>query len=78
MVLPPSYFIQTPFKNWTREVNGPDRHGNALRRPYGPDRRPAQLEDTKKASKLWDGKVVNLATTDITAQVLEVRCLMCG
>jgi hypothetical protein len=36
----------------------------------------AKLEEIARASKLWDGKVVNLAVTDVTAQVLEVRCLV--
>lgn len=79
LVLPLSYFIQTPFQNWTRE--SADLIGSVMlyvdhAAPIGDLR--AKLEEIAKASKLWDGKVVNLAVTDITAQVLEVRCLVSG
>jgi hypothetical protein len=40
------------------------------------DRLRAKLEEIARASPLWDGKVVNLQVTDVTAQVLEVRCLV--
>jgi small-conductance mechanosensitive channel len=77
MVLPLSYFIQTPFQNWTRESAA--LIGTVM--IYVDHAAPidvlrGKLEDIVKASSLWDGKVVNLAVTDITAQVLEVRCLV--
>jgi small-conductance mechanosensitive channel len=77
MVLPLSYFIQTPFQNWTRESAA--LIGTVM--IYVDHAAPiealrAKLEDIVRASSLWDGKVVNLAVTDITAQVLEVRCLV--
>ncbi len=77
MVLPLSYFIQTPFQNWTRESAA--LIGTVM--IYVDHAAPidvlrAKLEDIVKGSSLWDGKVVNMAVTDITAQVLEVRCLV--
>jgi small-conductance mechanosensitive channel len=77
LVLPLSYFIQTPFQNWTRE--SASLIGTAMlyvdhAAPI--DRLRAKLEEVARASKLWDGKVVSLQVTDVTAQVLEVRCLV--
>jgi small-conductance mechanosensitive channel len=77
MVLPLSYFIQTPFQNWTRE--SASLIGTAMlyvdhAAPI--DRLRAKLEEIAKDSPLWDGKVVALQVTDVTAQVLEVRCLI--
>jgi len=79
MVLPLSYFIQTPFENWTREsatligtVMLHVDHSAPI------DALRAELEAIARASRLWDGNVVNLAVTDVTAQVLEVRCLVSG
>jgi hypothetical protein len=40
------------------------------------DRLRTKLEEIAKASPRWDGKVVNLAVTDLTAEVMEVRCLV--
>ena len=77
MVLPLSYFIQTPFQNWTRE--SASLIGTAMlyvdhAAPI--ERLRAKLEEIAKGSPLWDGKVVNMQVTDVTAQVLEVRCLV--
>ena len=33
------------------------------------------LKDIVKQSKLWDGRVVNLAVTDAKEHTMEVRCL---
>ena len=76
LVLPLSYFIQTPFQNWTRE--SASLIGTAMiyvdhAAPIATMR--AKLEEIARASTLWDGKVVSLQVTDITAQVMEVRCL---
>jgi hypothetical protein len=35
-----------------------------------------KLEAIAKASKLWDGNVVNLAVTDLRERTMEVRCLV--
>lgn len=77
MVLPLSYFIQTPFQNWTRESSALIGTAMLYVDPAAPvDRLRAKLEEIAKASPLWDGKVVNLAVTDLTAEVMEVRCLV--
>jgi small-conductance mechanosensitive channel len=77
MVLPLSYFIQHPFQNWTRESSA--LIGTAMiyvdfAAPV--DVMRAKLEEIAKASKLWDGKVVNLAVTDLRERVMEIRCLV--
>lgn len=77
LVLPLSYFIQTPFQNWTRESAALIGTAMLYVDHTAPiDRLRAKLEEIARASKLWDGKVINLAVTDVTAQVLEVRCLV--
>jgi small-conductance mechanosensitive channel len=77
MVLPLSYFIQTPFQNWTRESAALIGTAMLYVDPAAPvDRLRAKLEEIARASPLWDGKVVNLAITDLTAEVMEVRCLV--
>jgi hypothetical protein len=40
------------------------------------DRLRAKLEEIARASPLWDGKVVNLAVTDLRPDVMEIRCLV--
>lgn len=77
LVLPLSYFIQTPFQNWTRESAALIGTAMLYVDPAAPvDRLRAKLEEIAKASPLWDGKVVNLAVTDIQPEVMEVRCLV--
>ncbi|CAL1691193.1 hypothetical protein MMB232_01328 [Brevundimonas subvibrioides] len=76
MILPLSYFIETPFQNWTRETSR--LIGTAMlyvdyEAPM--DRLRAELERICRASSLWDGDVVNLQVTDITDRVAQVRCL---
>ena len=77
MVLPLSYFIQTPFQNWTRESAALIGTAMLYVDHAAPiDRLRAKLQEIARNSKLWDGKVVALQVTDVTAQVLEVRCLV--
>lgn len=77
MVLPLSYFIQTPFQNWTRESAALIGTAMLYVDASAPvDRLREKLEEIAKASPRWDGKVVNLAVTDITPEVMEVRCLV--
>ena len=76
MVLPLTYFIQTPFQNWTRE--SASLIGTAMiyvdyAAPVEAMR--AKLEEILKATPLWDGKVVNLQVTDLKERTMEVRCL---
>lgn len=77
LVLPLSYFIEQPFQNWTRE-------GSALigsvflyldhTAPVAEMRR--KLDETAKASPLWDGQVAVLQVTDFREQVMEIRMLV--
>lgn len=79
LVVPLSYFIQTPFQNWTRESSA--LIGTAMfyvDHAAPVDRLREKLEEVARASSLWDGKVVNLAVTDLTDKVMEVRCLVSG
>lgn len=76
LVVPLTYFIQTPFQNWTRETAS--LIGTAMLHvshaaPVAAMR--AKLEEICKESQLWDGRVVNLAVTDLSAKTMEVRCL---
>lgn len=76
LIVPLTYFIEKPFQNWTRESS--TLIGTVLiyvdyRAPVGIIR--AQAEQIVKASKLWDGRVVNVAVTDFTRDCMEVRIL---
>jgi len=77
MIVPLSYFIEKPFQNWTRESSA--LIGSAMfyldyRAPIAAMRE--KLNEIVKASKNWNGQVVNLAVTDIKQNVIEVRALM--
>ena len=76
MVLPLSYFITTPFQNWTREnarLIGSAFFYVDYEAPI--DRLRAAFEQIVRASKHWDGDVQVMQVTDITERVLQVRCL---
>ena len=75
--MPLTYFIQTPFQNWTRENAALIGTAMLYVDPAAPvDRLRTKLEDIVRASPLWDGRVVNLAVTDIRPDVMEIRCLI--
>lgn len=76
MVLPLTYFMQTPFQNWTRE--SASLIGTAMiyvdyAAPV--DALRARLDEIVRATPLWDGKVVSLQVTDLKERTMEVRCL---
>ncbi|WP_288759032.1 mechanosensitive ion channel family protein [uncultured Brevundimonas sp.] len=76
MVLPLSYFITTPFQNWTREnarLIGSAFFYVDYEAPI--DRLRAAFEGIVRASRHWDGDVQVMQVTDITERVLQVRCL---
>ncbi|WP_395942496.1 mechanosensitive ion channel family protein [Brevundimonas sp.] len=76
MVLPLSYFITTPFQNWTREnarLIGTAFFYVDYEAPI--DRLREAFEGIVKSSKLWDGDVQVMQVTDITERVLQVRTL---
>jgi small-conductance mechanosensitive channel len=77
MVLPLSYFITTPFQNWTRE--SASLIGTAMiyvdySAPV--DEMRAKLEEIARADPLWDGQVVNLAVTELSERTMQIRCLV--
>ena len=77
LVLPLSYFIEKPFQNWTRE-NAAIIGSVMLYLDYAVPvaKLRAKLEEIAKASKLWDGRVVNLQVTDAKEHTIEVRALV--
>ncbi len=77
LMLPITYFIQTPFENWTR--TSADLLGTVLL--YTDYTVPvegvrAELDRLLKTTDLWDGKVAGVQVTDCRPEVLEVRLLV--
>ena len=76
LVLPITYFIETPFQNWTR--TSADILGTVfLHVDYDVPLDALRQELTRilHASKLWDGKVNVLQVTDAKDRTLELRAL---
>lgn len=76
MVLPLSYFISTPFQNWTREnarLIGSAFFYVDYAAPI--DRLREAFERIVRASPHWDGDVQVLQVTDVTERTAQVRCL---
>jgi small-conductance mechanosensitive channel len=76
LIVPLTYFIEKPFQNWTRESAA--LIGSAFihvdyRAPV--ERIRAKLTEIVKASKKWDGRVVNLQVTDAKERTIELRCM---
>ncbi|GIJ51186.1 hypothetical protein Val02_80720 [Virgisporangium aliadipatigenens] len=77
LVLPTSYFLSTPFENWTRTeaaVIGAVELDVDWCVPMEPMR--AQLERTVKENERWDGRVCALQVTDATGSQVRVRALV--
>jgi small-conductance mechanosensitive channel len=77
LILPLTYFIQTPFQNWTREsasLIGSVFFYVDYQTPVEAMRR--KLTEIAKSTPLWDGRVVNLAVTDLKERTMEIRCLV--
>ncbi|GAB3181700.1 hypothetical protein GCM10027291_51400 [Telluribacter humicola] len=77
LVLPITYFIETPFQNWTR--NQASIIGNVLlyldyHTPV--DKLRGKLFELVNSNTLWDGEVCNLQVIDTQAQFIVVRCIM--
>jgi small-conductance mechanosensitive channel len=76
MIVPLSYFLQTPFQNWTR--NSAELIGAVLfwlDYTVPVDRLREKLGEIVKESKLWDGRVVNLQVTDASDRSIQLRAL---
>ncbi len=77
LILPTSYFTNTPFTNWTRqgsEILGTVELSVDWTVPV-PEMR-AELERYVKEHPLWDGRVVNLQVTDAVGTSATVRALI--
>ncbi len=77
LVVPLTYFIEKPFQNWTREHA--DLMGTAfLYVDYSVPVQALRDEFARllEASPLWDRKIKALQVTDLTAQTMEIRCLL--
>lgn len=77
LILPITYFVEKPFQNWTR--TGANLIGSVFiyadyNLPVEPVRR--ELERLVKGHPLWDGRVLNLAVTNATENVVELRALV--
>jgi small-conductance mechanosensitive channel len=77
MIVPLSYFIEKPFQNWTRHTSA--LIGSAVlyldySAPVGIIR--GELERIVKASKNWNGEVINLQVTDAKERTIELRAIM--
>jgi small-conductance mechanosensitive channel len=76
LVVPLSYLFANPFTNWTRSsasLIGTVYVYADYTLPM--DRVRAAATEIVKASRLWDGQVVNVQVSDAKEQVMEVRVL---
>ncbi len=79
LIVPISYMMTTPFQNWTRQSSkliGTVYYYVDLRTDV--DRLRKKAEELAKASKLWDGQVINTQVTDVSEQsmIMQVRVLV--
>ncbi len=77
MVLPLTYFISTPFENWTR------RTANLIGEVYlfadytvDVEAVRAQLPRILEGTALWDGQTQNVQVTDATDHAVQIRALV--
>jgi len=77
MVVPLSYFIERPFQNWTRDAQSLIG-AIILHVDFGADvpRIRRKLEQVARASRLWDGEVVNLQVIDTHPRSIELRAVV--
>ena len=77
LIVPLSYFIETPFQNWTRKTA--DILGTVFfytDYTVSVQRVREELHRILKGSDLWDGEIWGLQVTNTTEQTLELRALM--
>ena len=77
LVVPLSYFINTPFENWTR------RTANLIGEVYlfadyavDVEALRAELPRILARTPMWDGQVQNLQVTDATDRAVQIRALV--
>jgi small-conductance mechanosensitive channel len=77
LIVPLSYFMEKPFQNWTRRtasiIGSVVIHADYT---VPVARLREKLSEIVKASKLWDGQVVNLQVTDARERTIELRALV--
>ncbi|WP_300420603.1 mechanosensitive ion channel family protein [uncultured Hyphomonas sp.] len=76
LVVPLSYFIETPFQNWTRKsasIIGSVYWTVDYHAPIA--RMREKLEEICKSTPLWNGDVVNLQVTEASGNSVTVRGL---
>ncbi len=74
LVVPLSYMMTNPFQNWTRssaQLIGTVYYYVDMRTDV--DRVRAKVEELAKASKLWDGKVVNTQISDVSEATMTMQ-----
>jgi small-conductance mechanosensitive channel len=77
LVLPLTYFIETPFQNWTRNTS--DLLGTSfLYVDYSIPVEALRQEFTRvlEESPLWDKRVNSLQVTNLSEHTMEIRCLL--
>ncbi|MGB7841577.1 MAG: mechanosensitive ion channel domain-containing protein [Salinimicrobium sp.] len=77
LVLPTTYFIETPFQNWTRTSS--DILGTVyIYTDYNFPIEALRTELTRllKTTDLWDGEVNVIQVTDATEKTMQLRALM--
>jgi small-conductance mechanosensitive channel len=79
LVIPLSYMMTNPFQNWTRQsaqLIGSVYYYVDMRADV--DRIRGKVEEFAKASKLWDGNVVNTQITDVSepSMTMQLRVLV--
>ncbi|GAC1403687.1 MAG: hypothetical protein NVSMB64_05750 [Candidatus Velthaea sp.] len=77
MVLPLTYFINTPFENWT--VQSADLIGEVLiftDYAFPVEALRAELPNILSATPLWNGKVQNVQVVEATERSIQIRALV--
>ena len=77
LVLPTTYFIETPFQNWTRTSS--DILGTVyIYTDYNFPIEALRTEFTRllESTALWDGEVNVIQVTDVTERTMQLRALM--
>jgi small-conductance mechanosensitive channel len=77
LIVPLSWFIENPFANWTRESSNILTTSFLYLDYMVPVKElRGHFESVLKASGKWDGSVMAVQVTNLTAQAMEIRCLM--
>ncbi|HMB64142.1 MAG TPA: mechanosensitive ion channel domain-containing protein [Eudoraea sp.] len=77
LVVPSTYFIETPFQNWTKtsaDILGTVFLYTDYQVPFEALRK--ELKRIVSETALWDQEVANIQVTNSTAQYVEVRALV--